>query len=108
MYVSVQTNLCVMYTQYIKKRNTYIFADYLSNFKDVQFKLTGYIDEYIYQLLAQFHNFPGTVTPCFLSSNKGTHRTKSRNQYAISKRRFFDVQTNHVHIFPSSDLSSLS
>ena len=33
-----------MYTQYIKKRNTYIFADNLSNFKDVHFKLAGYID----------------------------------------------------------------
>ena len=36
------------YTQYIKKRNTYIFADNLSNFEDVHFKLTGYIDEYVY------------------------------------------------------------
>ena len=32
------------YTQYIKKRNTYIFADNLSNFKDVHFKLAGYKD----------------------------------------------------------------
>ena len=38
----------VGYTQYIKKRNTYIFADNLSKFKDVQFKLAGYIDEYVY------------------------------------------------------------
>ena len=33
-----------LYTQYIKKRNTCIFADNLSNFKDVHFKLAGYID----------------------------------------------------------------
>ena len=96
-----------MYTQYIKKRNTYIFADNLSNFEDANFKLAGYIDEYVYHKLAEFHNFPSTVTPCFLSSNKGTHRTKSRNQYAISKHPFFDFQTPHVHTFSSSDLSSL-
>ena len=34
----------ILYTQYIKKRNTYIFVDNLSNFKDVHFKLAGYID----------------------------------------------------------------
>ena len=33
-----------IYTEYIKKRNTYIFADNLTNFKDVHFKLAGYID----------------------------------------------------------------
>ena len=33
-----------MYTQYIKKRNTYIFVDNLSNFLDVHFKLAGYIN----------------------------------------------------------------
>ena len=32
------------YTQYIKKRNTYIFADNSNNFKDVHLKLAGYID----------------------------------------------------------------
>ena len=37
----------IKYTQYIKKRKTYIFADNLSNFKDVHFKLAGYID-YVY------------------------------------------------------------
>ena len=35
---------CHIYTQYIKKRNTYIFADNFSNFKDVHFKLSGSID----------------------------------------------------------------
>ena len=33
-----------LYTQYIKKRNMFIFVDNLSNFKDVHFKLAGYID----------------------------------------------------------------
>ena len=32
------------YTQYIKKRNAYIFVDNLSNVEDVYFKLSGYID----------------------------------------------------------------
>ena len=36
--------LLKLYTQYIKKSNTYIFVDNLSNFKDVHFKLAGYID----------------------------------------------------------------
>ena len=97
-----------MYTQYIKKRNTCIFVDNLGKFKDVHFKLTGYIDLCVYHLLAEFHNFPGTVTPCFISSNKGIHRTKSRKQYAISKHRFFGLQTPNVDTFSSSDLSSLS
>ena len=52
-----------IYTQYIKKRNTYIVDDNLSNFKDVHFKLAGYIDLHVYHKLAEFHNFPGTVTP---------------------------------------------
>ena len=33
-----------MYTQYIKKRNRYIFADNSSNYKDVHFKLAAFID----------------------------------------------------------------
>ena len=41
--LSVLNDPCI-YTQYIKKRNTYIFADSLSNFKDVHFKLAGCID----------------------------------------------------------------
>ena len=40
--------LSTYYTQYIKKRNRYIFADNLSNFKDLHFKLAGYIDLYVY------------------------------------------------------------
>ena len=40
----IKTYRIRIYTQYIKKRNTYIFADNLSNFKDVHFKLAGYID----------------------------------------------------------------
>ena len=36
--------MSAIYTQYIKKRNRYIFADNLSNFKDVDFKLAGFID----------------------------------------------------------------
>ena len=32
------------YTQYIKKRNTYIFADNLSKVKDILFKLAGHLD----------------------------------------------------------------
>ena len=34
----------MIYTQYIKKRNTYIFADNLNNFKGLHFKLAGHID----------------------------------------------------------------
>ena len=34
------------YTQYIMKRNTYIFFDNLGNFEDLHFKLAGYIDNY--------------------------------------------------------------
>ena len=37
-------NLFINYTQCIKKRNTFIFVDSLSNFTDVHFKLAGYID----------------------------------------------------------------
>ena len=56
MRIRIQVSLDILgcvyvrlfYTQYKKKRNTYIFADNLSNFKDVHFKLAGYIDEYVY------------------------------------------------------------
>ena len=41
------STLKCIYTQYIKKRNRYIFADNLSNFKDVLLKLAGYIDWYV-------------------------------------------------------------
>ena len=43
-FISNRALLSEIYTQYIKKRNRYIFADNLSNFKDVHFKLAGYKD----------------------------------------------------------------
>ena len=49
--LSHKKNHCVRkikYTQYMKKRNTYIFGDNSSNFKDVHFNLAGYIDQYVY------------------------------------------------------------
>ena len=42
--LSIHYNVTCTYTEYIKKRNTYIFLDNLRNFKDVHFKLAGYID----------------------------------------------------------------
>ena len=47
-FVSVPSySITNLYTQYIKKRNRYIFADNLSNFEDVHSKLAGYIDQYV-------------------------------------------------------------
>ena len=63
--------LTSLYTQYIKKRNWYIFADNLSNFKDVHFKLAGFIDYYVCHSLAEFHNFSGTIAICCFFFEQG-------------------------------------
>ena len=81
---SLTRSRLVLYTQYIKKRNRYIFADNLSNIKDIHFKVAGYIDLYVCHLLAEFHKFPGTVTPYFFSSNKGTHIKKVANNMQLA------------------------
>ena len=40
----VKYNDFMSYTEYIRKRNMYIFVENLRNFKDVHFKLAGYIN----------------------------------------------------------------
>ena len=68
-----------------KKRKHYIIFNNRSTFKDEHFKLTDYLDLLLFNQLIEIHNFAGTITSCFLSSCKGTHKTKShKKQYVMS------------------------
>ena len=75
-------SLCVPFMVYIyilykKKRKPYTMFNNSSHFKYEHFKLAGYLDCIVSYQPVEFHIFSGTKTSCFLSSWKGTHKTKS-------------------------------
>ena len=71
--------LRIIYSLYKKKRKPYIMfnTSNSSPFKDEHFKLAGYLDWYVPYQQVEFHIFSCTKTARFLSSCKGTHKTKS-------------------------------
>ena len=88
MYVS-NRKTGEVYTQYIKKRKTYIFGYNLYNFNVNHLKFSGIKDRNVSYNQTKIYNFSNPSMLCFSVSIKSSHKQKV---YLVMKGHFYSFK----------------